>query len=141
MNEILCAAALIALVGWSGRINPIFVLGGVFLIGVGFAFSAPAYTAAADACGCSEKPSTGIRSFGIGFYQHGDQLADQRGGAIAAGTSGREMGLPRAGRTLHNDGGTLGEFLISALLRSISLRCSAGGQIEMERTTLQRHPR
>ena len=39
------SAALLAIVGWSGRINPILILGGVFLIGIGFAFSAPAYSA------------------------------------------------------------------------------------------------
>ena len=39
------SAALLAIVGWSGRINPISILGGVFLIGIGFAFSAPAYSA------------------------------------------------------------------------------------------------
>jgi hypothetical protein len=39
------SAALLAIVGWTGRINPLFILGGVFLIGFGFAFNAPAYTA------------------------------------------------------------------------------------------------
>jgi MFS family permease len=39
------SAALLAIVGWTGGINPLFVLVGVFLIGIGFAFDAPAYTA------------------------------------------------------------------------------------------------
>jgi MFS family permease len=37
-----CAAAL-ALLGWAGMLNPVLLLAGVFLIGVGFAINAPAW--------------------------------------------------------------------------------------------------
>jgi MFS family permease len=37
-----CAGAL-ALLGWAGRLNPILLLAGVFLLGVGFAINAPAW--------------------------------------------------------------------------------------------------
>lgn len=37
-----CAGAL-ALLGWAGRLNPVMLLAGVFLLGVGFAINAPAW--------------------------------------------------------------------------------------------------
>jgi MFS family permease len=37
-----CATAL-ALLGWAGMLNPVLLLAGVFLIGVGFAINAPAW--------------------------------------------------------------------------------------------------
>ena len=38
-----CAGAL-AFLGWAGMLNPILLLAGVFLLGVGFAINAPAWT-------------------------------------------------------------------------------------------------
>jgi MFS family permease len=38
-----CAGAL-AFVGWAGMLNPILLLAGVFLLGVGFSINAPAWT-------------------------------------------------------------------------------------------------
>jgi MFS family permease len=46
MNIWLAASAgALALLGWLHLLNPFVLLGGVFLIGVGFAFNAPAWTA------------------------------------------------------------------------------------------------
>jgi len=39
-----CAGAL-AFLGWAGMLNPVLLLSGVFLLGVGFAINAPAWTA------------------------------------------------------------------------------------------------